>query len=141
MEDFSPVSALVGGSLIGLSAAMLLYSNGKVAGVSGILFGMLSPTRGDTLWRLAFVAGLIGGAGLFGVITGDVVTVSVTSSWPLLVAGGLLVGAGTQTGQGCTSGHGVCGIGRLSRRSMVATVTFMSAAALTVFVVRHIIGG
>lgn len=141
MDNFSPVSALVGGSLIGLSAAILLYSNGRIAGVSGILFGVLSPTWNDTPWRLAFVAGLIGGAGLFGVIAGDVVTISLTSSWPLLVAGGLLVGAGTQTGQGCTSGHGVCGIGRLSRRSIVATVTFIAAAALTVFVVRHIIGG
>ena len=141
MDNFSPVSALVGGSLIGLSAAILLYSNGRIAGVSGILFGVLSPTWDDTPWRLAFIAGLIGGAGLFGVIAGDVVTVSLTSSWPLLVAGGLLVGAGTQTGQGCTSGHGVCGIGRLSRRSIVATVTFMAAAGLTVFVVRHIIGG
>ena len=141
MENFSPVSALVGGSLIGLSATILLYGNGRIAGVSGILFGVLSPTRDDTPWRLAFLAGLIGGAGLFGIVAGDVVPISLTPSWPLLVGGGLLVGAGTQIGQGCTSGHGVCGIARLSGRSMVATVTFILAAALTVFIVRHMIGG
>ena len=140
METFTPVSALAGGALIGAAATMLLYANGRIAGVSGILFGLLSPTRADSLWRIAFVVGVIGGAGLFGVVTGGNAPIAITSSSPLLIAGGLLVGAGTMAGHGCTSGHGVCGIGRLSGRSIAATAMFMATAAVTVFVVRHVAG-
>lgn len=140
METFTPVSALAGGALIGAAATMLLYANGRIAGVSGILFGLLSPTRADSPWRIAFVVGVIGGAGLFGVVTGGNAPIAITSSSPLLIAGGLLVGAGTMAGHGCTSGHGVCGIGRLSGRSIAATAMFMATAAVTVFVVRHVAG-
>ena len=140
METFTPFSALAGGALIGIAAAMLLYTNGRIAGVSGILYGLLSPSRDDAPWRLAFVVGLVAGAGLFGVLMGGNAPIAITSSWPLVIAGGLLVGAGTLAGHGCTSGHGVCGIGRLSTRSIVATATFMVTAGLTVFVVRHVVG-
>ena len=140
MEAFTPFSALAGGALIGVAATILLYTNGRIAGVSGILYGLLSPTGADAPWRLAFVVGLIGGAGLFGLLMGGNAPIAITSSWPLLIGGGILVGAGTLAGQGCTSGHGVCGIGRLSTRSMVATATFMVTAAVTVFVVRHVVG-
>lgn len=140
METFTPISALAGGALIGIAAVLLLYTNGRLAGVSGILYGLLTPTRADAPWRLAFVVGLVGGAGLFGLIAGGNAPISLTTSWPLLISGGLLVGAGTAAGQGCTSGHGVCGIGRMSPRSIVATVTFMITAAATVFVVRHVVG-
>ena len=140
MEAFSPISALAGGALIGVAAVLLLYTNGRLAGVSGILYGLLSPTRADAPWRIAFVVGLVGGAGLFGLTAGGNAPISLTASWPLLIGGGLLVGAGTLAGHGCTSGHGVCGIGRLSPRSIVATATFMVTAAATVFVVRHVVG-
>ncbi|MDA0260855.1 MAG: YeeE/YedE family protein [Proteobacteria bacterium] len=140
MESFTPISALAGGALIGIAAAILLYANGRIAGVSGILFGLLSPTRADSPWRVAFVVGLVAGAGLFGLLKGGNPPISVTTSWPLLIVGGLLVGAGTVAGNGCTSGHGVCGISRLSGRSITATITFMAAAAATVFISRHVVG-
>ena len=136
METFTPVSALAGGALIGAAATMLLYANGRIAGVSGILFGLLA----DSPWRIAFVVGVIGGAGLFGVVIGDNAPIAIASSWPLLIAGGLLVGAGTMAGHGCTSGHGVCSIDRLSGRSIAATAMFMATAAVTVFVVHHVAG-
>lgn len=138
--SFTPVAGLLGGVLIGLSAILLLSVNGRIAGISGILGGLLAPTRGEWAWRLLFVIGLIAGAVLYSMVTGDL-GVAVQVGWPLMAMAGLLVGVGTRLGSGCTSGHGVCGIGRLSQRSMIATAVFMATAGATVFVVRHVVGG
>jgi hypothetical protein len=140
METFTPVSALLGGVLIGLSAVVLMASNGRIAGISGILGAALTTPRGDGAWRLAFLAGLIGAPVLFAGLTNTQLVVSFSATPMMLIIGGLLVGAGTQVGGGCTSGHGVCGNARLSMRSFVATLTFMATGAATVFVVRHVIG-
>lgn len=141
MENFTPVSALIGGVMIGLAAVMLLLANGRIAGVSGILGGLLTRQPGEIGWRLAFVLGLVAGPLLYAGLAGGPPTITVTSSTALLVAGGLLVGYGTRLGSGCTSGHGVCGLARLSPRSLVATGLFLAAAIATVFVTRHVIGG
>jgi uncharacterized protein len=136
---FTPIPSVLGGALIGLASAGLLLANGKIAGVSGILGRSFFPAAGDLGWRLAFLVGLPLGAALATRLTGDRMGFSITPSLPLLVGGGLLVGFGTQLGNGCTSGHGVCGLARGSRRSLAATLTFMATAALTVFVVRHVL--
>jgi uncharacterized protein len=138
IENFTPVSALVGGALIGLAATLLLWLTGRIAGVSGIAGGLLDRPAGDMAWRAMFVIGLVIGAGLYGLVTP--VAVQIDASWPVIVAGGLLVGFGTQLGRGCTSGHGVCGMARLSPRSVAATLVFMASAIVTVFVVRHVVG-
>jgi uncharacterized membrane protein YedE/YeeE len=141
IEGFTPVSALLGGALIGLAATALYAATGRIAGISGIAGGLLrAGSAADAPWRLLFLAGLISGAGLI-TLAGGAPALRIEASWPLLVLGGLLVGYGTQLGSGCTSGHGVCGIARLSPRSIAATVVFMAAAAATVFVMRHIVGG
>ena len=140
MTDFTPVSALVGGLLIGLAAALLLLANGRVAGVSGIVANAIWRAPGEErAWRLAFVAGLPLGAAIVSAATGGL-TVEISRSPALLVAAGLLVGFGTRLGNGCTSGHGVCGLARGSKRSLVATLTFIGVGALTVFAVRHLLG-
>jgi len=139
IENFTPVSALLGGALIGVAATLLLLLNGRIAGVSGIAGGLLRPATGDVAWRALFLLGLMIGAGGYGLV--DLVPIRIDASLPILVLGGLLVGFGTQLGKGCTSGHGVCGIARLSRRSIVATLVFMISAGLTVYLVRHVIGG
>lgn len=139
---FTPLSALLGGVLIGLSAVMLMAFNGRIAGIAGIAGGLLGPApfeRLDRFWRLAFVAGLVAAPLIWLAATGAMPQVSVTDSAPLLVVAGLVVGVGTQIGSGCTSGHGVCGLARLSPRSLTATGVFMAAALLTVFVSRHLI--
>jgi len=136
MEDFTPVGGFVGGLLIGLAVALMLLLNGRVAGISGILGGLLTLRAGDTVWRAAFVAGLVLGA-LAYVSTADV-PVRVLAPLPAILAGGLLVGFGTRLGSGCTSGHGLCGMARLSRRSVAATATFFGVAMLTVFLTRHV---
>ncbi|HEX7006989.1 MAG TPA: YeeE/YedE family protein [Alphaproteobacteria bacterium] len=141
MENFTPVSALIGGALIGAAASMLLLLNGRIAGISGILGGLLPPERGDALWRILFLLGLPVGVALWRWLGDPDAGLTITSSVPILIAGGLLVGLGSRIGGGCTSGHGVCGLARLSRRSLVATGTFMAAAFATVFVSRHLIGG
>ncbi len=141
MENFTPISALLGGAAIGIATAVLLFANGRVAGISGISSGLVFLPRGDSKWRVVFLGGLIGGALVHRVIFGWSEGITLDASWPLLVAGGLLVGFGTRLGGGCTSGHGVCGIGRFSMRSIVAVVTFMLAAGVTVYVVRHVVGG
>ncbi len=148
MENFTPISATMGGLLIGLSATMLLLLQGRIAGISGIIGGLLPPKSNDSSWRLLFVIGLVAGAGLYFVLGGDVTGININpyalgdgSHMTLLVVGGLLVGLGTQIGSGCTSGHGVCGLGRFSARSLVATLTFMAVAAATVFIIRSITGG
>ena len=138
---FTPLPSLLGGVLIGLASATVLLFQGRVAGVGGICGSLLRPAPGDTAWRCAFVTGLIA-TGLAGAPTfpGSFAVVG-TPSLPWLVAAGLLVGFGTRLGNGCTSGHGVCGISRWSKRSLAATATFMATAALTVFVLRHLLGG
>jgi len=148
MENFTPVSATIGGLLIGLSATILLLLQGKIAGVSGIIGGLLPPKSNDSAWRLLFVIGLIIGSGIYPLLGGDISGTNINpyalGEGPLvtlLILGGLLVGFGTQIGSGCTSGHGVCGLGRLSTRSLAATLTFMVIAAATVFVIRSVAGG
>lgn len=135
---FTPWTSLAGGVLIGLAAAMLLLLNGKIAGISGILGGLLRPRAGDISWRAAFIAGLVAAPLVYRLAAPlPVVQVDTGTGW--LVVAGLLVGLGTRYGAGCTSGHGVCGLSRLSPRSLVATAAFMAAGFMTVFVVRHLI--
>ncbi|MCL4315515.1 MAG: YeeE/YedE family protein [Gammaproteobacteria bacterium] len=139
MENFTPLSAALGGLLIGLAAAGLLLFNGRIAGISGILGGLLDLPRGDMSWRGAFIAGLLtGGLGLLWFYPQTLALPSDYSFITYAVAG-LLVGYGTRLGSGCTSGHGVCGIARLSPRSFAAVTTFMASAILTVFIVRHVL--
>jgi len=137
--NFTPWSALAGGLLIGLAAGGLLLFNGRVAGVSGILGGLLHPARGETGWRLAFLAGLAL-APLLHLLAAPLPPAEVDAGWPALIASGLLVGIGTRYGGGCTSGHGVCGMARGSPRSLAATVAFMSAGFAVVYLLRHVFG-
>lgn len=134
---FTPWASLAGGALIGLAAALLVLFNGRIAGISGILGGLLPWPKGDTTWRLAFLAGLVG-APLVYVLLQPLPEVQSDAGTAVLVAAGLLVGVGTRYGSGCTSGHGVCGISRLSPRSLAATAAFMAAGFVTVYVVRHL---
>ena len=137
--DFTPISGFLGGALIGLAAVLLLIANGRIAGVSGIVAGLLRPVRGDTAWRVTFILGLWLGGIVYWVVRGEPFDVELVASTPTLMAAGLLVGFGTRMGSGCTSGHGVCGIARLSPRSVVATLVFMAAGIATVFVARHVL--
>ena len=136
---FTPWASLTGGILIGLATALLLLANGRVAGISGILGGLLRPARGDVAWRVAFVLGLFV-APIVWLAMRAMPPAQIDHSPALLAIGGLLVGVGTRFGSGCTSGHGVCGIARLSPRSLLATACFMAAGFVTVFVVRHVLG-
>jgi uncharacterized membrane protein YedE/YeeE len=140
MEHFTPVSAAIGGVLIGLSAGLLWLSVGRVAGISGIVGSLWSPRTGDVTWRVAFLIGLIAAPLVYGWATGSLPRISVSVPPLIIIAGGLLVGFGTRLGGGCTSGHGVCGLARLSPRSLVATALFMSTAVATNFLLRHLIG-
>jgi uncharacterized membrane protein YedE/YeeE len=133
-QQFTPLSALLGGGLIGLAAAVLLLFNGRIAGISGILGGLFNAT--DRAWRIAFVGGLLLAPALYSLIS-TLPSMQIDASWPLLISAGLLVGIGSRYGSGCTSGHGVCGLARLSPRSLIATLTFMGAGFITVFLVRH----
>lgn len=135
---FTPWAALAGGMLIGLSAAVFVLFNGRIAGISGILGGLLEWPKGDVAWRVAFLAGLIGAPLVYGAVL-TLPEVRIDADFPTLIIAGLLVGVGTRYGSGCTSGHGVCGLSRMSPRSLVATVAFMLAGFATVFVVRHLI--
>jgi uncharacterized membrane protein YedE/YeeE len=139
MESFTPVSSLLGGVLIGLAASALLWLDGKVAGISGIVGGLLR--RDEPVWRGAFVAGLVAGGALLRLALPSAFALTVAEPVPVVLAAGLLVGFGSQLGNGCTSGHGVCGVSRGSRRSLVATATFMATGIATVFVIRHVVGG
>jgi uncharacterized membrane protein YedE/YeeE len=141
MEQFTPLPSLFGGMLIGISASVMLLFNGKIAGISGILAGLLSPTKNDTLWRGIFIAGLLTGGLLLRIFSPQVFTFGISRSWAALVLAGLLVGFGTRLGNGCTSGHGVCGLSRFSPRSLVATITFIVTGAVAVYVVNHLFGG
>jgi uncharacterized protein len=134
---FTPWTSLAGGVLIGVAAAMLLLMNGRVAGISGILGGLLAPRRGETAWRVAFIAGLFA-APLAMLLFGHAAERRIDADFAVLAVAGLLVGAGTSYGSGCTSGHGVCGISRLSPRSLAATAAFMLAGMATVFLARHV---
>jgi hypothetical protein len=137
---FTPWASTAGGILIGLATALLLLANGRVAGISGILGGLLRPARGDVAWRVAFIAGLFL-APIVWLTMRAMPPAQIDHAPALLAAGGLLVGIGTRFGSGCTSGHGVCGIARLSPRSLLATACFVGAGFVTVFVVRHVLGG
>lgn len=141
MSNFTPVSALIGGGLIGLAAAIYILGLGRVAGVSGILGSLLRPRSGEAPAQLAFVGGLIAAPLLMGAAGLPLPALTIEASLPVLIVGGLIVGFGTRLGGGCTSGHGVCGIARFSMRSLAATVLFMGAGAAVVFVARHVIGG
>lgn len=135
---FTPGASFAGGLLIGLAAAMLVLLNGRIAGISGIVGGLLRPERGDILWRIAFVLGLFVAPTVMAV-AGAVPAPRIDASFGMLVLAGLLVGAGTGYGAGCTSGHGVCGIARLSPRSLVATAAFILAGVVTVYFTRHLL--
>ena len=140
MTDFTPITALIGGALIGLSAALLMLFTGRIAGISGIFGGCFTAGANDRSWRLAFIAGLIS-APLLGILVQFPLRLPLMpKSWLLIIASGLLVGFGTRLGGGCTSGHGVCGIARLSARSIAATAIFMVTAIVVVFFTRHALG-
>jgi len=140
MTLWTAFQALFGGVLIGLASATLLVVDGRIAGVSGIVGGMLPPRAGDAGWRALFVAGLVIGGLCLRLFAADAFHGLAETPRPVLVPAGLLVGFGASLGNGCTSGHGVCGVSRLSPRSIVATIAFMAAGAATVFVVRHLVG-
>ena len=139
MTQFTPLSAALGGALIGFSALLLWILDGRIAGISGIVGRIFVLRRSDVLWRLAFVAGLLL-APLAYALAHPLPPLIVTHSTTLLIAGGLLVGFGTRLGNGCTSGHGICGLARLSKRSIVAIAIFMAVAVVTVFIARHSVG-
>ncbi len=142
MHNLTPLSGLLGGALIGLSAAALMLLTGRIAGISGIFGGLLTPGAKDRGWRLAFAAGLIAAPLIATLLTGAALpSPAMPASLIVIVIAGLLVGFGTRMGGGCTSGHGVCGVARLSARSLIATAVFMAAAIATVAIVRHVIGG
>ncbi len=141
MENFTPVSAAIGGGLIGLAAVILMAANGRIAGISGIVSGAMVGERAQRIWRLAFVAGLIGSPFIWTLFGGAAPQVEGLPGWAALIGGGLLVGVGTGIGSGCTSGHGVCGIARLSPRSIVATLMFMGVGMGVVALVRPVVMG
>ncbi len=141
MENFTPLSSTLGGAILGLGAALMLLGLGRIAGISGIFGGLLLRKAGDVAWRVAFVLGLVLGGALMFQLAPAMFSVSIERSLLTIVMAGLFVGFGTRMGNGCTSGHGVCGISRLSPRSMIATATFMVTGALTVFFATHVFGG
>ncbi|EEB82677.1 YeeE/YedE domain protein [Roseobacter sp. GAI101] len=138
---FTPIESLAGGVLIGLAAVCLMLLRGRILGATGILAGVLLPaSRYDWTWRVMMLAGMFAGPWVYFVIAGQLPAINVTASTPVLAVGGVLVGIGVTLGSGCTSGHGVCGLARLSPRSFAATGTFMLTTGLTVYVIRHILG-
>ena len=142
IHNFTPFSALAGGVLIGLSAILLLAVNGRIAGISGIVRGIIDPNEPDDLdWRLLFLAGLIAGAFLYRLLPGMNTSISLEAPLLIVIIGGALTGIGTAVSGGCTSGHGVCGLARKSPRSLVATISFMFVGGVTVFMMRHVVGG
>ena len=140
MTEFTPVASLLGGAMIGLAAVWLMATTGRIAGISGIVSRLIPPVSGQMGMGLAFVIGLLLAAPLFHLATGSAPIQTVSSNLPLLAVAGLLVGFGSVFGNGCTSGHGVCGLSRVSLRSLVATATFMATAFVTVYILRHIVG-
>jgi uncharacterized membrane protein YedE/YeeE len=141
MANFTPLSAAIGGALIGLSSVLLMLLTGRIAGVSGIFGGLLNPGSNDKGWRIAFIAGLILAPLLAGLIGQAMPAPQLPASWTVIIAAGLLVGFGSRLGGGCTSGHGICGVARLSVRSIAATAIFMLTAIATVAITRHMFGG
>ena len=140
-SDLHPyLPALVGGILIGLASTLLLWSNGRIAGISGISGGLFGSPRGERLWRLLFISGLMLGALLWVALSGHALRIQPQAGAGLTLLGGVLVGYGTRLGNGCTSGHGVCGLSRRSPRSLAAVLVFMFCAGVTVFVIRHVLG-
>jgi hypothetical protein len=137
MENFTPVSAAIGGALIGLAAVLLMLATGRIAGVSSIFGGLITPSSSDRGWRLAFVAGLILAPLTAGLAGYAFTAPPMPASWAMIVIAGLLVGFGTRLGGGCTSGHGICGVARLSPRSLTATAIFMGVAIMVVALMRH----
>ena len=141
MDNFTPVSAAIGGALIGLSAVLLMVFTGRIAGISGIFAGFINPQTTDRAWRVAFIGGLVAAPLTAALLDHTVPTPRMPGSYIVVVIGGLLVGFGTRLGSGCTSGHGICGIARLSPRSIVATGVFMMAAIIVVALTHHVFGG
>ena len=142
IHNFTPLSALGGGVLIGLSAVLLLAVNGRIAGISGIVHGIVAPEKPNDLdWRLLFLVGLIAGAFLYRLLNGIDTSIALEASMLIVGGGGILTGVGTAIGSGCTSGHGICGLARRSSRSLAATISFMLVGGITVFILRHVIGG
>jgi uncharacterized membrane protein YedE/YeeE len=139
MTEFTPLQSLFGGALIGLSAVLLMALHGRIAGMTGILSGVIPPLAGDWPWRAVFLAGAIISPLIY-LAAGGEIAFSIPIGIPAIVLGGLLVGIGVHFGNGCPSGHGICGIARLSPRSVVAVITFMITAFITVLIVRHVIG-
>ena len=133
---FTPWAALAGGVFLGLASALFVLLNGRILGISGIVGGLLRPRAGDMGWRLAFVLGMLVAPGLYWLVVGPTQP-RIDATWGMVVMAGLLVGVGTRYGSGCTSGHGVCGLSRMSPRSLVATLAFMGAGFVTVFLIRH----
>jgi uncharacterized protein len=141
MHHFTPIQSLTGGALLGLGAALLLLLNGRVAGISGIFSGLLLPARGEFAWRVLFIAGLMCGGLLVGRLRPELFNNSLPHSSIAVVAAGILVGFGSRLANGCTSGHGLCGISRRSTRSRAATMTFVATGIATAFLIRHVFGG
>jgi uncharacterized membrane protein YedE/YeeE len=141
MNDFTPIPALVGGVIIGLASVLLLLTHGKVAGISGLYGGVLRRGTSDRSFRASFIAGLVVAGGLLRLVFPGAFATTWNAALPVALAAGVIVGVGTQVGNGCTSGHGVCGIGRFSIRSLIATCTFMATGFVTIYIVRHVIGG
>jgi uncharacterized membrane protein YedE/YeeE len=141
LTEFTPLQSLAGGLLIGLAAVLLMAVNGRIAGITGILSGLLPPVIGpDWIWRAAFLGGMVVSPLVYMLLAGGLPDLQIEASPLLLLVSGVVVGIGVTYGSGCTSGHGVCGLARLSPRSMVAVLTFMITAAATVFIVRHVLG-
>ena len=141
MANFTPLSAAIGGVLIGLSAVLLMLLTGRIAGISGIFGGLLNWRGEEKGWRIAFIAGLILAPIIAGWIGYGMAPPRLPANWVIIIAAGLLVGFGTRLGGGCTSGHGICGIGRLSMRSIIATIIFMTTAVITLAITHHVLGG
>ena len=141
MENFTPLASFIGGVMIGLAAISMLFFTGRIGGISGIFGGLLNAKHGDTAWRLLFIAGLMSGGILMLLFHPPSLDIQVNKSMLAVVVAGLLVGIGARLGSGCTSGHGVCGIGRLAPRSLVASAVFMTTGAIAAIVVNHVFGG
>lgn len=141
MEDFTPVASLMGGILIGLSASAMLLFNGKIAGISGIVGGLVDLKKNDTLWRAAFVSGLVTGGFILRLLAPQAFEFGIVRSGGALGLAGFMVGLGARVANGCTSGQGVCGVSRFSVRSIVATVIFIAAGSAAVYVINHLLGG
>ena len=139
--SFTPIPSLLGGMILGIAAALYVLLHGRILGISGIVSGLLHPKATDSAWRLSLILGLISSPFLAALFFDIFPVVEIDASWLAIVIAGLLVGFGAQYGLGCTSGHGICGLSRLSPRSLVATIAFMGAGFVMAFVVRHLIGG